>query len=88
MKADPAQLAKKTNKPTLIVQGSHDIQVSVKDAELLATATGGKLAIIDGVNHVLKKSPKNRIGNMMTYNKPDLPISTEVVNEISTFVLK
>jgi len=57
------------------------------DPALLADATGGTLVLIDGMNHVLKDSPKNRVGNMMTYSKPDLPLSPEVVESINEFVL-
>lgn len=88
MAKDPAELAKEAAKPTLILQGSHDIQVKETDAELLATATGGKLVIIDGMNHVLKDSPANRMGNMMTYRNPDLPIAPELLETINAFVTK
>ncbi|MDB2437902.1 alpha/beta hydrolase [Hellea sp.] len=88
MAKDPAQLAKEASKPTLIVQGSHDIQVSETDANLLAKATGGKLVVIDGMNHVLKDAPANRIRNMMTYKNPDLPIAPELIESISEFVLR
>jgi alpha-beta hydrolase superfamily lysophospholipase len=88
MTQDPAQIAKQAAKPTLIVQGSHDIQVSEEDAKLLAEATGGKLVLIDGMNHILKDSPANRIGNMMTYSKPNLPVSEEAISAISDFILK
>ena len=87
MKVDPAALAKSADKKTLIIQGTHDIQVKPEDATLLANATGGTLVLIDGMNHVLKDAPKNRIGNIMTYSKPDLPLSPEVVESISEFVL-
>lgn len=88
MTHDPAQIAKQAAKPTLIIQGTHDIQVSEEDAKLLAEATGGKLVLIDGMNHILKDSPANRIGNMMTYNKPDLSLSEEAINAISDFILE
>jgi len=88
MAKDPAQLAKEAAKPTLIVQGSHDIQVKETDAKLLAEATGGELVVINGMNHVLKDSPANRMGNMMTYKNPDLPIAPELIESISEFVLK
>ena len=87
LKVDPAALAKRADKKTLIIQGTHDIQVKPEDAKLLADATGGTLVLIDGMNHVLKDSPKNRVGNMMTYSKPDLPLSPEMVDSISEFVL-
>jgi len=85
LKVDPAALAKRADKKTLIIQGTHDIQVKPEDAKLLADATGGTLVLIDGMNHVLKDSPKNRVGNMMTYSKPDLPLSPEMVDSISEF---
>lgn len=88
MTKNPAQIAKDAAKPTIIVQGKHDIQVTEEDAKLLAEATGGKLVLIEGMNHILKDSPANRIGNMMTYNKPDLPISEEAIDAISDFVLE
>ena len=87
MKVDPAALAKSADKKTLIIQGTHDIQVKPEDAKLLADATGGALVLIDGMNHILKDAPANRVGNMMTYSKPDLPLSPEVVESISEFVL-
>lgn len=86
MSVDPAALAKTANHKTLIIQGENDLQVSVKDAEKLAAATGGKLVIIEGMNHVLKDAPKSRMKNIAVYKKPDLPISEGVVEAISDFV--
>ena len=86
MRVDPAALAKEANHKTLIIQGENDLQVSVKDAEKLAAATGGKLVIIEGMNHILKDAPKSRMKNFATYKKPDLPISEGVVQAISEFV--
>jgi len=86
MQSDPAQMAKEANKKTLIIQGRHDLQVSVKDAEILADATGGRLVIIDGMNHVLKDAPKSRRKNIATYKKPNLPISDGVVEAIRVFI--
>ncbi len=54
MAVDPAQVAAQAKKKTLIVQGGNDFQVSVKDAELLAEATGGELVVLGKVNHILK----------------------------------
>lgn len=86
MQSDPAQLAKTTDKETLIIQGENDIQVSALDAEKLAEATGGKLVIIEGMNHVLKDAPINRGKNIATYRNPDLPLSDGVVEAIRDFV--
>ena len=86
MKTDPSEMAKNADIPTLIVQGETDIQTSVEDAKALADATGGRLVLVPGVNHVLKEAPLNRRKNMKTYNQPDLPISTEVVDAVAIFV--
>ena len=88
MQADPAELAKKANKDTLIIQGENDIQVSTLDAEKLAAASGGKLVMIEGMNHVLKDAPKSRRGNIATYRNADLPISDGVTEAIREFVGK
>ncbi len=85
-KVDPAQLAKDAAKPTLILHGTHDLQTSVMDAELLAQASGGQLVLIDGMNHVLKQSPKDRMRNFATYRKPELPIPRDVIEAIREFV--
>lgn len=86
-KVDPAQMAKDADQPTLVIHGTHDLQTNVEDAELLADASGGKLVLIEGINHVLKKAPKNRMGNFATYGNPDLPIPSEVTTAIGDFVL-
>ena len=87
MAVDPAQIATQAGQETLIIQGEHDLQVSVKDAELLHAATKGKLVLLDKVNHVLKISPKGRRGNMKTYTDPDLPVADGVINAIADFML-
>ena len=44
--------------PTLVVQGSTDLQVSMEDAARLAASRPGvALVRIDGMNHVLKRAP-------------------------------
>ena len=86
MAADPSKIAAQANTKTLIIHGETDIQTAVADAEALASATGGTLVIVPGVNHVLKNAPKNRRKNIKTYSQPDLPISKDVVDAIALFV--
>lgn len=83
---DPAHIAAQANQRTLIIQGSNDLQVTPKDAQLLQSATKGKLILLDHVNHVLKIAPKTRRENIKTYNDPDLPVADEVINAIATFM--
>ena len=88
MQVKPDEIAKKANKRTLIFQGDNDLQISVVDAQILSEATQGKLVILKGVNHVLKKSSRIKWLNMRTYKKPKLPVSEQLVDEIIEFVLK
>ena len=84
MKYDPAIELGKLNIPVLIIQGDHDLQVQVKDAQRLNkfASNSHKMVILEGVNHVLKNAPKDRLKNMQTYNQPDLRINPKVATEI------
>lgn len=84
--ADPAEMLSQVSAPALVIQGEHDIQVSTDDAQRLSGASGAKLVLIPGMNHVLKPSPKNRILNAMSYNSPDKPIDAAVTQAITEFV--
>lgn len=88
-KHNPQEDIKKLNIPVLIVQGTTDIQVSVKDAELLSNASkNSKKVIIEGMNHIFKTVGSDQQENLATYNNPDLPISGELVNVVTDFLLK
>ena len=89
-KHNPQQIIKTLNVPILIVQGTTDIQVSVKDAELLkAAAPKSKLLLIDNMNHLLKycESTNPQIQNA-TYTNPNLPIANELTTAIVSFIKK
>jgi len=85
---DPARLAAALRVPLLIVQGDRDIQVTVEDAKALAAAQPkARLAILPGVNHVLKvPAGDDRTANLATYADPTLPVPASVVNAIAGFV--
>lgn len=86
---DPAEVLKKLDVPTLIVQGKNDLQVKMTDAERLNTAkTTAETVYFDKMNHVLKDSPTDQKGNMATYANPTLPLAEGLVDSISTFILK
>ncbi len=87
---DPAALAAQTQLPLLIIQGDNDIQVSVKDAEILAKATPKAiLAIIPNMNHVLKIiESKNPAVNAQSYANPYLPLSPQLADIIAQFIIK
>ncbi|WP_256975903.1 S9 family peptidase [Paenibacillus sp. MY03] len=84
---DPARLLGELNIPVLIINGTTDIQVPVKDAELLHEAKKeSKLLIIDGMNHVLKESSNDQAENMATYTNPDLPLTKGLIDGIAGFL--
>jgi pimeloyl-ACP methyl ester carboxylesterase len=88
MAQDPPKLAAALKVPLLIVQGDQDIQVTVEDANLLAAAQPkARLAVLAGVNHVLKVPASDaRAANLATYGDASLPISPAVVDAIAGFV--
>ena len=44
------------------------------------------LNIIDNMNHILKECDKDVQKNMATYNNPDLPLKSGLVDEIVNFI--
>jgi alpha/beta superfamily hydrolase len=82
--ADLAQL----NYPCLIVQGDNDLQVSLKEAQLLASVSDRhKLVIIEKMNHVLKTiDSKERAVNLAAYSNPTMPISTALTEAIINYI--
>lgn len=90
-KYNPQTEIKKLKIPSLIIQGDKDIQVSIKDADLLTTAAGTKATekIIVNMNHVLKNTETNdQTEQLKIYSNPSLPINTDLVKEIATFIKK
>lgn len=87
----PVELAAKLRTPMLIVQGSRDLQIGEGDARALAAARpDATLAIVPGVNHVLKNigADGNRAANLASYGNPDLPVDPGVVDAVAGFVTK
>lgn len=83
---DPAELLAKVNPPKIVIQGSHDIQVSEEDAKRLAEIGRAELVILDGISHVLKPGSKDMQANIMSYNSPDTPVDASVVKAVADFI--
>lgn len=87
-KWDPSIEIARLTMPILIVQGSTDIQVGVKEAQLLHKASNNStLKILEGTNHIFKDAPTDFNENIKTYTDPDLPLNTEVLDILSAFIL-
>jgi uncharacterized protein len=85
---DPAKLAATIKQPLMIVQGTTDIQVGVEHAEMLKNANPkAQLKLYEGMNHILVEAPADRMANIATYYKPELPLFAGLMEDISTFIL-
>lgn len=83
----PADIIAKLTQPVLIIQGTTDLQVQVKEAQQLAQAQPrATLSIINEMNHVLKEAPSNPQVNLSTYSNPDLPLADNLVSSIIAFL--
>lgn len=86
MKYTPTEEIKNVKKPTLIINGDKDLQVSIEDAkQLFASKKDGTLKIIKNMNHVIKHIEKDA-DNIASYRSSDFPISKELVEVITTFI--
>ena len=86
-KYDPQKEIAKLKIPVLIIQGTTDIQVGTDDANRLAKALPkAKLAIIEGMNHIMKQAPADRQMNILTYTQPDLALKKELIDTIIPFI--
>jgi hypothetical protein len=87
MKYDPAAEISKLDIPVLIINGSNDLQVDVKDAELLKEAKpDAKLVILENMNHVFRKIEGENLDNTKAYNEPARPLHPELIPTMVEFV--
>ncbi len=86
-KYDPGVEIASLAMPVLILQGTTDIQVSVDDAKLLQQGLpSARLAVIDGMNHVLKVSSIDRAENIRTYSDPELALHEDLMENVVGFI--
>jgi uncharacterized protein len=86
-KYDPRKEIAKLQQPVLIVQGNHDLQVEVSDAEALFEAQPhAQKQVLEGMNHVLKTAPMEKLGNLKTYAQPDLPLHPSLIPVLVDFI--
>ncbi|WP_341303085.1 alpha/beta fold hydrolase [Pseudomonas sp. TMP25] len=87
LQQEPSKAFAQLKIPALIVQGSHDIQVSVTDAQALqVTKPDAELLIIPGMNHMLRISALDLPAQLASYNNPQLPLAYGLSEQIVTFI--
>ncbi|TBU88984.1 alpha/beta hydrolase [Phytopseudomonas dryadis] len=84
---DPAAAFARVRVPALILQGDHDIQVSVQDAKALQAAKpDAQLQIVGGMNHVMRIVPLELKAQLASYDNPDLPLARALTEGIVRFI--
>ncbi|WP_263260907.1 lysophospholipase [Pseudomonas sp. RIT-PI-S] len=84
---DPAQAFAALQVPVLVIQGEHDIQVSVADADALTAANPrAHKVLIPGMNHVLRIVPMDLKQQLASYNNPGLPLAAGLAEALATFI--
>jgi hypothetical protein len=89
MSYEPLEEINKLTIPVLVINGSNDIQVGVDNAErLVSEKKEYTLKIIEGMSHVLKDAPIDKEEHIKTYNNINLPLNSEMVNDVVKFIKK
>jgi uncharacterized protein len=84
---NPAQAFAALQVPALVVQGEHDIQVGVEDADTLVAANPrAKKVLIPGMNHVLRIVPLDMKQQVASYNSPNLPLAAGLAQALAAFI--
>ncbi|WP_459208186.1 alpha/beta hydrolase [Pseudomonas sp. MLB6B] len=87
LRQDPAAAFGRLKIPALIVQGRNDVQVEVLDAEKLQAAKpDAQLVLIDGMNHMLRISPRDMSEQRDSYSNPELPLARELGERVVAFI--
>lgn len=89
LRVNPAAAFSALKMPAMIIQGTHDIQVDVKDARLLKAAKpDAALTLVHGMNHVMRIVPMDMKRQILSYNDPNQRLAGEVGDRIVRFIAK
>lgn len=84
----PAASFARLDVPTLIIQGTHDIQVDEQDGHRLQQATPhARLVLIKGMNHIFRIVPMDMQQQIASYNDPERPLAKQLPESIADFIL-
>jgi fermentation-respiration switch protein FrsA (DUF1100 family) len=85
LKYDPAAQLAKLSIPTLLVQGTDDVQVSAADGKALARARpDATFLTVERMNHVLKIVPPG-VDPRVGYTDGSLPLAPALVDGLHAF---
>ena len=87
MQYNPQDIIKTLTIPTLILNGTKDLQVSEDEAKLLKAAKeDAELLLINNMNHILVPIEGDNLENSKSYNEPKRALSPELIEAISAFI--
>lgn len=87
MQYNPQEEIKKLQMPILLINGTKDLQVEPKEANLLNEAVpNSTVKLIDKMNHVLVTIEGDNIENSKSYNEAFRKISPELIEDITNFI--
>jgi pimeloyl-ACP methyl ester carboxylesterase len=87
MRYQPAQQLARLRVPALIVQGTSDVQVGVEQARALKAARpDAALALIPGMNHMLKDVGDDPARQQASYGDPAMPLHPQLAPAIVGFL--
>ncbi|NRR90464.1 alpha/beta hydrolase [Winogradskyella undariae] len=87
MSYNPTEIIKDLDMPILIINGTKDLQVSEKEAEVLNAANEkSQLVIIENMNHVLFEIEGGDLENSKSYNESFRAISPQLIISITNFI--
>lgn len=88
MRYDPAAEARALSVPLLVVQGTTDIQINLNDAMKLSMGNlRTRLALVDGMNHVLKPCASlDQQTQMLTYINPSIALAPTLIETVVGFL--
>lgn len=86
-KYDPIEELTKLTCPVLVLQGDKDIQVKVKEADLLHSAKPeAEYSLVSNMNHIFRVIKGDFNENIKSYYNSELPISKVLLKKIMNFL--
>lgn len=87
IKYNPVEQISELKIPTLIINGTKDLQVPVEEAQLLQEASiEGSLLLIENMNHVMFTIEGDDLENSKSYNESFRTLSPELIPAILEFI--
>ena len=88
MKYDPSAEIAKLEIPVLIINGTRDLQVNEKQAEMLhKSSANSKLVLLKYMNHVFREiKEEEKDQNLASYNNSEKPLHPELIPVLTDFI--